>query len=98
MNKIKQPNNATEKLGCAQQPQTNNNNKDKARWQRAAEGWYPKELSMAADPFKQNGDNETIRPKLVLSVPVYHTAHRRPSETPPSGLLMSRASTALSTD
>ncbi len=44
--------------------------KDKARWQRAAEGWYPEELSMAADPFKQNGDNETIRPKLVLSVPV----------------------------
>lgn len=34
------------------------------------EGGYPEELSVDADPFKQNGDNETIRPKLVSSVPV----------------------------
>lgn len=49
---------------------TNNSSEDKARWQRAAECWYPEELSTAADPFKQNGDNETIRPKLVSSIPV----------------------------
>lgn len=58
------------KIGSDQQTQNNNNKKAKARWQRAAEGWYPEELSMAADPFKQNGDNETIRPELVSSVPV----------------------------
>ena len=61
----------------------NNNNRDKARWQRAAEGWYPEELSTAADPFKQNGNNETIRPKLVSSVPVYHAARRRPRRRHP---------------
>lgn len=38
------------------------------RWQRAAEGRYPEELSVDADPLKQNRDNEMIRPKLVLGV------------------------------
>ena len=69
MNRIKYLNNATEKNWICS-ANTNNSIKDNARWQRATEDWYPEELSKAADPFKQNGDNEMIRPKLVLSVPV----------------------------
>lgn len=57
-----QINGSVNKNGCSE---------NKARWQRAAEGWHPEGLNQAADPLKQNGDKETIRPELVLSVSVY---------------------------
>lgn len=43
---------------------------------------------MAVDPLKQDGDNEMIRPKLVLWAAEQHDALRSSSETPSSNLVM----------
>lgn len=41
---------------------------------------------MDADPLKRNGDNEVIRPEVVLRAPEQHAALGSPLETPPSNL------------